>query len=354
MSTEDLDELEFENTRLHTQLALVKLDGVLLNTDRLLAMYNHVSKYGIDRTFLALNNSQNLLDKLCETKFPGCEDILSDYELNKRYFEICMEGLGSAIADAFKWVLEKIKALLSWIGDMWSKFWGLFKNKSDENTKIIAKLRHAALKENAEFEAKYVSSEAVSKFNEIMNKMDQNFKDGKMLVEGTDVSTQTVNQILDYLTTLKFDAYKDNSVVKSIPIKDNNGKTQALNFADQNNKGFSALSVAIGQCIELGRNNAKKLESEQQGLEQAHNAMKDGADKDKVRQHITDIKKSVVRYRKHIDVLSKMLKLVLDGTVLTNKTLKTIGKYCKFATDTENRDNIANEQADVKSQIPTT
>lgn len=350
MEEQTVAELEFENARLHVDLNLTRFDGCMLMVDKLLSMHNHVQSYGIDRTFLALYNEHNLLNKVCGVRFPACEDVLSDYDLNKQYFEACMEGLGSAIVDAVKWVIEKIKALFNWIGEMWNKFWGLFKNKAKENTKIIAKLRHAHLRDNTEFDAKYVSPEAISKFNEIMNKLDQNFKDGKPLLDDTGVSQNEHDQITDYLAKIKFDANKDSVVVKSITIKDNTGKDQIINLAERNNKDFEKLAYSIGACIKSGKLKLDKLENEQNGLEQAHNAMQNGADKDRVGNDIAKIKQSVVKYRKRVDTLSKMLKLVLDGTALTNKTLKTIGKYCSFTTDFKNYSDIADKQNAAKAQ----
>lgn len=350
MEEQTVAELEFENARLHVDLNLTRFDGCMLMVDRLLSMHNHVQNYGIDRTFLALYNEHNLLNNICNVKFPACEDVLSDYDLNKRYFEICMEGLGDAISDAFKWVIDKIKALLNWIGEMWNKFWGLFKNKAKENTKIIAKLRHAHLKDNAEFDAKYVSPETITKFNEIMNKLDQNIKDGKAVLSGTGTSDQEANQILTYLTSFTYGANKDNEAVKSITIRDNNGKDQVINLAERNNKNFEKLTNTIGVCIQAGKVAADRLESEQKGLEQAHSAMQNGANKDRVGNDIANIKQAVVKYRKRIDCLSKMLKLVLDGTVLTNKTLKTIGKYCTFASNPQNAQDIADAQSAARAQ----
>lgn len=354
MEEQTVAELEFENARLHVDLNLTRFDGCMLMVDRLLSMHNHVQNYGIDRTFLALYNERNLLSKVCDVRFPACEDVLSDYDLNRQYFEACMEGLGRAIKDAFKWVIEKIKALLNWIGEMWKKFWGLFKNKSEENKKLIVKLRHAHLKDNAEFDAKCVSPEAVNKFNAIMNKLEQNIKDGHLSLDGTGLSSNEDTEIYQYLINFTYDEKHAGGTVKNITIKDDTGKDQVINFAERDNKSFEKLAYSIGECIRIGKQNADKLEHDQQELERAHQAMQNGPNKDTVGKDVDIAKKAVVKYRKRVDTLSKLLKLVLDGTTITNRTLKTIGKYCLFASNGDNKNEVSNLQNKANTQIPQT
>jgi hypothetical protein len=302
-------------------------------------MHNHVQNYGIDRTFLALYNERNLLSKVCDVRFPACEDVLSDYDLNRQYFEACMEGLGRAIKDAFKWVIEKIKALLNWIGEMWKKFWGLFKDKTEANKKLIVKLEELHLKDDAEFDTKCISPETLSKFNEIMNKLDQNANNNKALLEGTNLSLQEYTNIRNYLDNLKFDSDKENEAVKIIEIKDNNGKTTALNIAKRDTDGFEKLSVAIGNSIKAGKMALDRLEKQQVALDKAHSAMQDGENKTKIGTDINKIKESIKLYREKVSTLSKLLKLVLDGTVVTNKMLKMIGEHCSHVAGRDDKES---------------
>lgn len=351
MEEQTVAELEFENARLHVDLNLTRFDGCMLMVDRLLSMHNHVQNYGIDRTFLALYNERNLLSKVCDVRFPACEDVLSDYDLNRQYFEACMEGLGRAIKDAFKWVIEKIKALLNWIGEMWKKFWGLFKDKTEANKKLIAKLEELHLKDDAEFDTKYISSETLSKFNEIMNKIGKNNKD---LLDGTGLSHAELDQIRTYLDNLKFDSDKENEAVKVIQIKDDHGKTTALDIAKRDTDGFEKLSVAIGTCIKSGQMSLDRLEKQQTALDKAHSAMQNGEDKTKIGTDINKIKESIKLYREKVSTLSKLLKLVLDGTVVTNKMLKMIGEHCSYVSNYDEEKKIKDAQDKANTQIPQT
>ena len=349
MEEQTVAELEFENARLHVDLNLTRFDGCMLMVDRLLSMHNHVQNYGIDRTFLALYNKRNLLSKVCDVRFPACEDVLSDYDLNRQYFEACMEGLGRAIKDAFKWVIEKIKALFNWIGEMWKKFWGLFKNKTEANKKLIAKLEELHLKDDAEFDTKYISPDTLSKFNEIMNKIGKNTD----LLDGTGLSWNEFTQIRTYLDNLKFDSDKENEAVKVIQIKDDHGKTTALDIAKRDTDGFDKLSVAIGTAIKSGQMSLDKFEKQQAALDKAHSAMSDGDNKTKIGTDINKIKESIKLYREKVSTLSKLLKLVLDGTTVTNKMLKMIGEHCSYVQNSSNY-QIEAAQNKVNSQIPQT
>ena len=345
MEEQTVAELEFENARLHVDLNLTRFDGCMLMVDRLLSMHNHVQNYGIDRTFLALYNERNLLSKVCDVRFPACEDVLSDYDLNKQYFEACMEGLGRAIKDAFKWVIEKIKALFNWIGEMWKKFWGLFKNKSEENKKLIDKLRSAVLKDDAEFDAKYVSQDTINKFNEIMKKL-ESVNNQNDFLNTTGLSIDVLDQMCSYVEKINFNKDTANNEVKTIEIKNNAGAKQLLTLLENNNKGFSPLTAAIGTAIKRGNEQIANLEKNQAQLEKAHANMQESANKTNVGEEVKKCKAAVVTYRKRVNILSKMLKAVLDGTVLTNKSLKTMMHFCKYIDSTVVANKISNSQQD--------
>ena len=351
MEEQTVAELEFENAHLHVDLNLTRLDGCMLMVDKLLSMHNHVLNYGIDRTFLAIYNENNLLDNVCGMKFPACEDVYSDYALNKQYFEACMEGLGRSISDAFKWVIEKIKALFSWIGDMWNKFWGLFKNKTDENKKIIAKLKHAVLKNDAEFNAKYVSQDAINKFDEIMNKMTSNESNNKSLLEGTGISDDELTQIETYLKNIDLKTSGPNNVVKEIHIN-KSGKDSLLNLYEKNTQGFEPLATAIATYVKQGKTKLAQLEAQQKNLESSHSALAEGDEKTKMGELLKTSKQKVKSYSRHVAVLSKLMKLILDGTQLTNKELKLLYKYC---TNVQTGFDAANNvQKDAIKHVPST
>jgi hypothetical protein len=172
-----------------------------------------------------------------------------------------------------------------------------------------------------------------------MNKWDQNANNNKALLEGTNLSLQEYTNIRNYLDNLKFDSDKENEAVKIIEIKDNNGKTTALNIAKRDTDGFEKLSVAIGNSIKAGKMALDRLEKQQVALDKAHSAMQDGENKTKIGTDINKIKESIKLYREKVSTLSKLLKLVLDGTVVTNKMLKMIGEHCSHVAGRDDKES---------------
>ena len=350
MGTEDLDELEFENTRLHTKLALVRLDGVLLNTDRLLSMYNHVNRYGIDRTFLALNNGQNLLDKLCETQFPGCEDILSDYDLNKCYFEACMEGLGKAIGNAFDWVVKKIKELCSWIAKMWRKFFNLF--KSAKNKEKAKKLRSAKL--YRKISARVNNKGGASSDPGLVQKLDALRDIYKKSVDSAgnrtkdnqfDKNMQDAMKVFDGLKAVKKSgkADDDKKETTEFQIVDDASKNTYLNLVMNKEDHLNRVVDAIGSLIVTIEQSIAVIErniATQQANTNAHKQekiKKDLKDKDQ------KIKDKWVKHAKCLrgicSVLSTCMKDIMNEKKLMNDNLKLIANAVKnFGETTEKVD----------------
>ena len=81
---------------------------------RMLSMYQHVKKFGIDRTFVALYNQNHELDKICNTRFPSCEAFSTEGDKYSRYtasFIAAMEdqkyGLPAATLEKLNFAFEK-------------------------------------------------------------------------------------------------------------------------------------------------------------------------------------------------------------------------------------------------------
>ena len=52
-----------------------KTENANMVFDQLFTMYDHVKKYGIDRTFLSLYNSNGQLSNMINYRFPSCESM---------------------------------------------------------------------------------------------------------------------------------------------------------------------------------------------------------------------------------------------------------------------------------------
>ena len=135
------DELEFENTQLMCSNISLKLDGNFIMLDKMLSMYDYATKYGIDESFVRIHNTHYELDGIAGMIYP-CNESFSEFDVDLvKYKEACMEGLLEGITKILKWILDRIKALCDWIGEMWDKFWGLFRTTNETNEKKIAELK---------------------------------------------------------------------------------------------------------------------------------------------------------------------------------------------------------------------
>ncbi|MEE3399627.1 MAG: hypothetical protein VZR64_09180, partial [Eubacterium sp.] len=115
---------------------------------RMFELYDHVSKYGIDRTFVSLYNRHGELDRVCGMRFPSCEsmDVVGDrYSRYSTAFIAAMEDekeglwakIKAFIAKIWKWIKEKVSAL-------WNKIKSFFTSGKKKKTGVIAKLKSLA------------------------------------------------------------------------------------------------------------------------------------------------------------------------------------------------------------------
>jgi hypothetical protein len=111
-------EMEISADLARSEVDNAKISATTMQLDQLLNMYNHVKRFGVDRTFLSLYNSNNQLNNLLGVKFPSCESINSVGNANSnmsRAFILAMEdeneGIFAKIIKGIKWVWEKIKYL---------------------------------------------------------------------------------------------------------------------------------------------------------------------------------------------------------------------------------------------------
>lgn len=346
-----LEELDFKNTQLNCENIMLKLDGNLLMLDKAFSMYDYVTKYGVDRSFVKVHNTHYELDALVGMIYP-CNESFDGFDVDlANYKQACMEGILEAITNAVKWVIEKLKALCSWIGEMWDKFWGLFRNKSERNKKRIKELRSMVLMDDAKFDTEYVSTQAVAKYNEIMQKIENtsanNTQTGNTeIIPGlsSDEYAKIVNYISNFTTTNK------NQHVEKITITDNAGKDRVLNIADRTTADFEKLIATIGKVISSHKNKITEYEKREQELTDKIAANKDENAKAKLSAFKTSIKK----YKNTVSVLSKLLKLVLDDTKITEKMLVHIGKHIKTSNNqqanVETANNAVETEVNNKSQ----
>jgi hypothetical protein len=141
------EDIEVSNESLDTDYLLNDLSSslnvissqfstLMSGSNRIRDMYSYIKLYGVDRACVQVYNRDGLLTDLSNGVVPAIEDFRESNV--SKYTIACMEGLGESIAKAFKWCIEKLKAIGKWIAD---KVIGAFKwlmSKFSSNKKQIA------------------------------------------------------------------------------------------------------------------------------------------------------------------------------------------------------------------------
>ena len=121
------------------QIETMKADALLRTVDEITDLREHISKFGVDRTFLSLVNKNNKLGRFLNIRLPACEsfDVVGSPDSNLSL--VCMEGIGSAIANVFRSIVNMIKAIGSWIATKLKQFFSWISSwfkSADEEEKI--------------------------------------------------------------------------------------------------------------------------------------------------------------------------------------------------------------------------
>lgn len=363
-----LEELDFENTQLRCENIMLKLDGNLLMLDKAFSMYDYVTKYGVDRSFVKVHNTHYELDALVGMIYP-CNESFDGFDVDlANYKQVCMEGILEAITNAAKWVIEKLKALCSWIGEMFDKFLGLFRNKNESNKKNIKALKMMHMSDK-EFDAQVVSPTAVAKYDEIIKKIESadNSNTPNATAAGAipGLSAEEFSNIKSFIEN--FTTKNKNQHIEKITIKDNAGKDRVLNIADRTTADFEKLILTIGKIIKDNKDKIsqyeKNIDTLQDGLnnkiihngKQWTNANTDEKkaesvrvfnDSTNARAKIEKIRSDVKRYKNTVSILSKLLKLILDDTKVTEGMLKHISTHVKRANTLDTATSTSNNDAE--------
>ena len=136
--------LRKEAAETHEALVNAEMEAKQLNIasqllDRTLTMYDHVKRFGIDRTFVSLYNRHGELDRVCNIRFPSCEsmDTVGDrYSYYSTRFLVAMEADSGGAWEQFKTWMKKIwEWITTQLGKLWkkiSKLFGLNEKKTNK------------------------------------------------------------------------------------------------------------------------------------------------------------------------------------------------------------------------------
>lgn len=79
------------------------------------SLYSHVKRYGIDRTFLSIYNSNGELDRLCGIQFPSCEVFSTKGDRYSKYTAVFLAAMEGYNVSLWQRVKTKIKEFWEWI-----------------------------------------------------------------------------------------------------------------------------------------------------------------------------------------------------------------------------------------------
>jgi len=145
-------ELQMMDMEISADLAKLEADGAKASStmsqlDQVFNMYNHVKKFGIDRTFLTLFNSNGQLNNMIGVKFPSCESVDSEgypgSNMSKAFLaamEDNKEGIFAKIIKGVKWIWEKIKHFCSVV---WNKLKSWFGASDKKVNGLLNKIKSA-------------------------------------------------------------------------------------------------------------------------------------------------------------------------------------------------------------------
>lgn len=107
---------------------------------RMHKLYSHVKRYGIDRTFLSIYNSNGELDRMCNMKFPSCEafnTVGNSYDHYSTAFLAAMEAEGETW---WQFIKRKAREIWEWIKEQANKIWTAIKGFFDFLTRRWRKI----------------------------------------------------------------------------------------------------------------------------------------------------------------------------------------------------------------------
>ena len=160
ISVDDIESLNAynkEHVELSAEIALKSMEF-----DKKFSMMSHVAKFGVDRSFLSICNSNNELATELGITLPATEDfeIYGDpnSDTSKKVISSMESFLGfgkkeSLWSKFWKWIKEIVGKILGWIKGFFSKVWefikkilGIGKAKLDKIEEVATKLKKAGIK----------------------------------------------------------------------------------------------------------------------------------------------------------------------------------------------------------------
>ena len=160
ISVDDIESLNAYNKE-HVELS-AEITLKSMEFDKKFAMMSHVAKFGVDRSFLSICNSNNELATELGITLPATEDFEIYGDPNSNVSKKVMSSMESFLgfgkkeslwSKFWKWIKEIVGKILGWIKSFFSKVWefikkllGLGKAKLDKIEEVATQLKKAGIK----------------------------------------------------------------------------------------------------------------------------------------------------------------------------------------------------------------
>ena len=125
--------------------------------DELLAMQNHVAKFGVDRTFLSLFNKGGRLSRALGVNIPACESVDAVGYPTSPLSMACLEAFKHKEKGVLAKIVDFIVALVQKIKNLAKRFWawfiGLFDNQASKWQKLQSASKNRVVTKDADKKA---------------------------------------------------------------------------------------------------------------------------------------------------------------------------------------------------------
>ena len=151
-----------------------KAEAANMVFDQLMNMYTHVKRYGVDRTFLSLYNSDGQLNRMVGYKFPSCESIDSVGSVRSqasRAFIVAMEEDG-IFKRIWTWIKETITKVYNFFIKVMDWFREACGNLDLRVGKLYKYFKDSAAKRWGDIKdksVKYIEKSAIDRYKDKQN-----------------------------------------------------------------------------------------------------------------------------------------------------------------------------------------
>lgn len=314
----DLAELEFENMYLEGKNIILRTDTNLLMLDKVLNMYDYVTRYGVDKSFIKVYNINAELDAVTGFSIAGNESF--DYtDIDPAYKQACMEGIIEGVKAAVKWIIEKIKQLLNWIKEVWHKFYNLF--DSSKTTHEINKLKQEQVSNinDEQVETEMPDHKAVQDVCNAARSLEEAIKYVDSNI--SDEAVQAIERSIGYYKNTEF--YKPNWLDRPSEIMFRlHDKDRYLNLMQSDMKDLATVYVVVKRLMDRATEGLKIMKRSAEILSNSNTAPNHEADMKTVKL----LKQKMKHTTELIAACNKVTKYILKHQRITDSALSSISK----------------------------